>query len=262
MKEKITKQKSKQLICLEKANIFYLKNKFILKDVNLSIDKGDFIAVFGPNGSGKTTLIKSIIGITKYNGKIKLEGKDIKKYSRREVAKKIAYIAQVEHELEGVRVIDYLLMSRIPHKSVFSITSKEDIMKIDKMLKSFGIANLKNKFMDELSGGQKQIISIMCGILQETNILFIDEPTNHLDPKVVLKVFEILKTLNKQGKTIVLISHSLNKSLDLANKVILIKDNHIFKSGFKKDVIKKSNIDDLFEINSSIKDLKICGMEL
>ena len=251
-----------KIIEFKNVDIFYNKKQNVLNDVNLNIYQGEFISIFGKNGSGKTSLIKTLHGIVKYSGNILLKGKNIKNISKRKIARQISYIAQTQNEFDGVRVLDFLLMSRFPHNSFLKINKSDDVAHITKLLKRFKVEGLANKFMEDLSGGQKQIISIICGIAQGSDILLVDEPTNHLDPKIVLQVFEIFKKLKEEGKTIILISHSINDTLKLSDKLILINNQKIFAYGPTHKILNKKNIDHIFEIKSTITKGLITDLKL
>lgn len=251
-----------KIIEFKNVDIFYHKKQNVLNDVNLQIFNGEFVSIFGKNGSGKTSLIKTLHGIVKYSGEIFLKGKSIKRISKRKIAQQISYIAQTQNEFDGVKVLDFLLMSRFPHNSFLKINKSDDIALVMKLLKRFKVEGLANKFMEDLSGGQKQIISIICGIAQGSDILLVDEPTNHLDPKIVLQVFEIFKKLKQEGKTIILISHSINDTLKLSDKLILINNQEIFAYGKTSKILTKKNIDHIFEVKSTIENGLVKNLKL
>jgi len=197
----------------------YYHKDCALKDINLEINKGQFITIIGESGSGKSTLL-SILStlLTPSNGDVTFDGvayRDIKNIDnfRKE---KIGFIFQFHY------LIDYLTIKENLEIANEDATTKEII----KLLEILDIEELLNKFPNEISGGQKQRVAIARALINKPEVVFADEPTGNLDSKNSLKVFEILKELSNNGTTIIVATHDTQLA-KMADKIYEVKDGQI-----------------------------------
>ena len=197
----------------------YYNKDLALKNINLEIKKGQFIAIIGESGSGKSTLLSILSTLLKpTSGEIIYENinyKDIKNIDdfRR---KSIGFIFQFHY------LINYLSVKENINLANEKATKEE----IFDLLKLLNIENLINKYPDEISGGQRQRVAIARALINNPKIIFADEPTGNLDSKNSLNVFELFKTFANKGTTIIVATH--DKSLAaLANKIYEVKDGKI-----------------------------------
>ena len=197
----------------------YYNKDLALKNINLEIKKGQFIAIIGESGSGKSTLLSILSTLLKpTSGEIIYENinyKDIKNIDdfRRE---SIGFIFQFHY------LINYLSVKENINLANEKATKEE----IFDLLKLLNIENLINKYPDEISGGQRQRVAIARALINNPKIIFADEPTGNLDSKNSLNVFELFKTFANKGTTIIVATH--DKSLaELANKIYEVKDGKI-----------------------------------
>ena len=201
-------------------NITHLYGEDIaLNDVNITIKKGEFIAIVGESGSGKSTLL-SILStlLTSSSGEVLFEGenyKDIKNID--EFRKKnIGFIFQFHYLIEYLSVYDNLKIAN-------EDSSDDEIMDLLTLL---DIQGLRKKLPNEISGGQRQRVAIARALINRPTVVFADEPTGNLDSKNALRVFDIFRELAKKGVTIIVTTH--NKELaDLADKIIEVKDGQV-----------------------------------
>ena len=192
------------IVSFQDVSFAYGKNTF-LRDVNFSILKGDFCAFLGPNGVGKTTLMKSILQeIKPKKGRI-----DVKQ----EIA--IGYVPQLDTEgsFWPIKVRDFILMFQ-----------KEKCCSVEDVLESLNILELVNKVMQDLSGGQRQRVELAKALINHPDLLILDEPTDGMDVSAEADYLELLKKLNKDGTTIVLVSHHLYDILSVAKKIIIVNN--------------------------------------
>jgi iron complex transport system ATP-binding protein len=252
-----------EILEIQNLNFSYEKEGFALKNINFSVQVGDFISVIGRNGSGKSTLIKTITGfINNFEGQISCNGKNIKEYSRKEFAKIASYLPQSAAFIEsGLPVYDILLMGRYSYKSFFDFSyTPEDKRIVDESIKIAGIENLKNKELNKLSGGEKQKVLLTLCLVQlditknlSGKILIIDEPLAFLDAHFQLDTFSLLNKLNKkQNLTILMITHDLNFALKFTGKTLLMDNGEIVKFAKPENVLTKEIMKKYFLINSSI----------
>ena len=217
---------------------FSYSGKEILSSVSFILNSGDVTALLGRNGSGKTTLMRLILGFIKPDsGAITLDGRDIREMSSKDRAKVIAYIPQ------KLSVIDSVMMGRAPSLSVFSSPNEKDREKAEEALSLLGISNLKDRNVNTLSGGERQLVLIARAITQEALFMVMDEPTSALDYANALMVMEKTEELRKDGYGILYSTHNPELALQNCSSVILLSDAHseyIENPGMLKDGKKLS----------------------
>ena len=215
------------------------KGKLVLDKLNFSCEKGTVNVLIGLNGSGKTTLIKTIAGLLEnYQGEVFIDGENLKSLSIKERAKKMAYVSQRSNAVDDFPVLDYLLFGTVNKMNFYQSPKEEDKKKVLDCAKHFGIMHLIDKKLGEISGGERQIVSICAAIVQDTNLVILDEPTSALDIKNQHAVLSIIKKIAKeQGKTFILSSHNPNHSLYLNSNVFLLKSGTIVAQGRAEDII-------------------------
>lgn len=204
-------------------NVMYTNdNKVILKDISININRGDFISIVGPSGSGKSTFLKLCSQlISPTEGSILYKDKSYTEYSPNEWRRNIAYCFQNPY-LFGDTVIDNC-------KFPYSIrNTKIDLKRVDKLLSIFGLEKGSiNKKVKNLSGGEKQRIALIRTLLFKPEILLLDEVTSALDVDNTLIVENIIQSLNREGITILWITHNLDQSKKYANKIISMEKGEI-----------------------------------
>lgn len=215
------------------------KGKLVLDKLNFSCDKGTVNVLIGLNGSGKTTLIKTIAGLLEnYQGEVFIDGENLKGLSIKERAKKMAYVAQRSNAVDDFPVLEYLLFGTVNKMNFYQSPKEEDKKRVLDCAKQFGITHLLDKKLGEISGGERQIVSICAAIVQDTNLVILDEPTSALDIKNQHAVLSIIKRIAKeQGKTFILSSHNPNHALYLSSNVFLLRHGKILAQGQAEDII-------------------------
>ena len=232
-------------------------HKEVLKDVKFSIDRKEFIGIIGPNGSGKSTLLRTATKIIKPSkGEIYLEKKRLDDISLKELSKSVAVVPQGTMTTFPFKVMDMVLMGRIPYiENRLGLESKEDIRIAYESLKSVDALGLEDRFIDELSGGERQRVIIAKALAQKPKILFLDEPTTHLDIAHQIEIFSLLKKLNTEtGLTIVTILHDLNLASDYCDKLILLSEGRIKKQGAPVEVLDYKTIEEVYKTCVIVKE--------
>ena len=217
---------TEQVIQLEKVNKWY-DDFHVLKDIDLSVEKGEFMAIMGPSGSGKTTLM-NIIGCldTPTSGTYELNGKSVSSLEDDELAsirnKEIGFVFQSFNLLAKNSTLDNVLL---PLK--YAGESKNDaVIKAKKVIERVGLTERLDHTPAELSGGQQQRVAIARALVNNPSIIFADEPTGNLDSKTGEEVMNLFKELNSYGQTIILITHE-DSVAQQSNRVITIMDGLI-----------------------------------
>lgn len=209
-----------------------------LKDINLSIHKGDFVALVRPNGSGKTTLIKLILGVLKLqSGEIYINGKSLRNFH---AWQEVGYVSQKSNSFSKgfpATVSEVVLSGLTKAKGLFRRFGKEDYRKLDEVLELLNISHLKNKNISLLSGGQTQRVFIARALINNPSILVLDEPTVGIDAKHVKEFYDVLFRLKEQSVTILLVTHDIGVVVDHADEVACLNEhlhfhgtNHEFKN--------------------------------
>ncbi len=197
----------------------------VLKAVNLSVYKGDFLAVIGPNGGGKTTLIKLMLGLLNpQKGSVHVFGRP-----PREVAPRIGYVPQEigVNRSFPISVQDVVLMGRMIGGGGFKPFSTDDRRSCDKVLTKMGIGSFRNRQMGELSGGQRQRVLAARALVSDPEILFLDEPTASVDTRGQTEFYTFLKELNKKV-TIIVVSHDVMVLSSYARSVACVNQQLFF----------------------------------
>ncbi|MBT3177545.1 MAG: ABC transporter ATP-binding protein [Desulfobacula sp.] len=223
-------------IQLNNINFSY-KNRNILENVDLLIEKGEFASIVGPNGGGKTTLIKLILGLLKPDkGNIRVFGKSPKK-----ARQQVGYMPQYAHlDMDfPASVMDVVLMGRLKRSNLWF--SKTDRIQAINAIDEVGMSACINKGFNELSGGQKQRILIARALCNNPDILLLDEPTANVDHQTEENLFSTLKKLNSK-MTILLVSHDLGfvskyvKSVICVNRQVVIHPTTLMNGAIIKDI--------------------------
>lgn len=216
------------------------KGKLVLDKLNFSCEKGTVNVLIGLNGSGKTTLIKTIAGLLEnYQGEVYIDGRNLKELSIKERAKRMAYVSQRSNAVDDFPVLDYLLFGTVNKMNFYQSPKEEDKKRVLDCAEEFGITHLLDKKLGEISGGERQIVSICGAIVQDTDLVVLDEPTSALDIKNQHAVLAIIKKIAKeQGKTFILSSHNPNHALYLSSNVFLLRNGTIVAQGQAEDIIK------------------------
>lgn len=217
--------------------------KLILNSLNLNFIEGSVNVLLGLNGCGKTTLIKLLAGLEKpTEGSIIYGDKNLKDIKIRERAKIFAYVPQQVNVTNDIPVRQYLSYGTTNTLAFYEHPGKEEMEKVEATANRLGISHLLEKNLGEISGGELQIVLIACALIQNTEILLLDEPTSALDMKNQNLVLSILKSVAKEGKTIILSSHNPNHALFLDSNVVLINNGVVCNEGKAKELIKVNKL--------------------
>lgn len=231
----------------------YGKNE-IVKDLNISVNKGEIVTIIGPNGSGKSTILKSLSRYLKpTKGKIYLDGEDIHELNTKKIAQKMAILPQVRNIPDDFSVETLVSYGRFPHLNFGQRLKCEDYKIIEWALERTHMKDLKNRNLKALSGGERQRAWIAMALAQKPEILLLDEPTTFLDISYQLEVLELVKELNQVlGLTIVMVLHDLNQAARYSHKIYAIKEGYVFGYGKPQNLISQEFLRDVFRIEADV----------
>ncbi|WP_425446710.1 ABC transporter ATP-binding protein [Dethiothermospora halolimnae] len=239
----------KNIINIENLSFKYTTED-ILKSLNLNVSKGSFISILGPNGSGKTTLLKNICNILKpYKGKIFIDNKEINSIKEKDLAKKLAVVHQGTDLEFDFTVYDVAMMGRYPYLNRFQSEGERDKAIVKEALINTSTWHLRDKGINEISGGERQRVMIARALAQNPHILLLDEPISHLDIKHQIDILKLCKKLNNEKQlTIITTLHDINMASRYSDHILLLKDGKIKEMDTPDKVITEKNIEDVYGI--------------
>ena len=221
---------------------------FSLQHINLTVRKGEMVALIGPNGSGKTTIIKLAAGVlTPGQGEVLLNGANLKTLSRKEIARRLAVVPQYFYIPFAFTVDEVIMLGRTPFVGAFSGETEREHFMVRQAMELTGIEQFSNRAFNELSGGERQKVVLAMALAQEPKLLLLDEPTAHLDINHQVEILEMVRGLNReQGVTVVGAMHELNLAALYFDRLILFKEGTIFAEGAPSAVLTETTIHDVF----------------
>ena len=227
---------------------YYSRHK-IFENVSFAVDKGQIFTILGRNGAGKSTLLNCVANLfTPDQGEIILNGQPMNKMKVADVAKIIGYVPQTHVPAYSYSVRDFAVMGRTPYINALSSPSKKDYELVDAALEELGIIDLRDKNYTEISGGERQQVTIARAMVQDPQIILLDEPTAHLDYGNQLRTIKIIKKLADRGYGIIMTTHNPDHAMLLGETVaILDKQGHLNVNTAEKSLNEK-DLSELYDI--------------
>ena len=236
---------------LEVDNVhFSIDEKGILHGISARFEPGRIHGIIGPNGSGKSTLLKNICRIWEPQaGSIAINGRNYAEIPRSELSTLVTLVPQNSAIGFPISVFDIVAMGRHPHLGRFAGLGHKDREIIEWALRQTNIYELKDRSINELSGGEGQLAIIARAIATEAPVILLDEPTSELDVRHTLDIFEILCEFKKQGKTILASIHDLNLARKFCDTISILDHGRLFYSGTPEGAFSEENIRQVFQVN-------------
>lgn len=220
----------------------------VLKGVSLEIGEGEVLGIAGPNSTGKTTLLRVLSKVLiPSRGSIRLLGQEMGQLSRFEVARIVACVPQEVQLVFPFTVKEMVLMGRYPHARHSFFETPEDLVVAEEAMVATGVLPLADKFLDQLSGGERQRAVIARALAQRPKVLLLDEPTVHLDLHHQAAILNLLKTLNRERRTtLVLVSHDLSVAATLTDRLLLLKKGEVYRIGPPEEVLEEKTLEEVY----------------
>jgi iron complex transport system ATP-binding protein len=224
--------------------------QWVLDNVSFTVGDGEIVALVGPNGSGKSTLIKTIATILDSTvGTITLDGKDIRSIDPIELAKRVGYVPQSFSYTLYSTVFETVLMGR--RRYITWSVSDEELSRVQAALDSLEIGDLAGKFIDELSGGERQKVFIARALAQDPQLFLFDEPTSALDIRYQIEVMETMRRITREQKSSMIVAvHDLNLAYRYADTVVVLNRGKMIEYGKPTDVLTPDCIRTVYGVDS------------
>jgi len=230
-------------------NLSFSYKEPVLNDLNFEAKEGEVIFILGPNGSGKTTLLRCIAGILKPKGAVLIENMSLNDFSRKELAKRIAYVPQ-RGDTGFLTVFDVILLGRKPYMGFGP--SYEDYRIVKEVISLLNLERLAFRRINELSGGELQKVMIARAMAQKPRILLLDEPTNNLDVKNQIEILRLIRKIARESNiSVISTMHDLNLASLYADRILMIKNGKIFASG-GIEILNRENIKAVYGIDVEV----------
>ena len=219
----------------------------VLKSISLSLAAGSVTVIAGPNGCGKSTLLKALTGILPATGSAALDGQELLTLSSRELAKKVAFLPQ-NRPVPEITVKNLVLHGRFPYLSYPRRYRQEDIAIAQAAMEKMGVADLADRSLTTLSGGQRQKVYIAMALAQDTPVVLLDEPNTFLDIAHQLQLMEQAEALAAEGKTVVLVLHDLSMAMDCADSLAVFSEGTCLFQGSPEEAYLSGCLEQAFGI--------------
>jgi len=223
--------------------------KFTLSATSFTAQPREIIGILGPNASGKSTLLRLIAGVVRpLSGRIEIDGTELGALDLRTRAQRIALVQQESELLFPLRIWEFVLQGRYPYGRRLRFESDEDSLLVGNSLAQVGADSLRDRWMNELSGGEKQRIILARALAQQPSLLLLDEPTQHLD---IGGKYELLRRLRKLADenryTVIVVTHELNLAAEFADRIVLLHKGKCLRVGSAAEVYDRSLLGEIFD---------------
>jgi len=218
-----------------------------VRDVSLTVESGEWIALIGPNGAGKTSMLRAMCRLVAFRGEIELDGQSVRRLSRRELARVIAFVPQTPVTPHELTVAEYVLLGRTPYLAYLGDESRSDRFAAQRALDRLELLSFADRPLGSLSGGELQRAVLARALAQEAPILMLDEPTTALDLGRQQQALELIDSLRGDGLTVVSTLHDLTLAGQYADRLVLLDRGAVVAQGSPEDVLSVENVESYYD---------------
>lgn len=222
--------------------------KPVVRDISLTFPDGKITALIGPNGCGKSTLLKLCCKALRHmEGEVLLDGNPLSSLLPKDIAQKVALLPQ-SRTVPDITVGSLVLHGRFPWLGHPRVYQAEDKAIAKKAMEQAGILDKRNTLLNQLSGGERQKVYLAMLLAQDTCNVVMDEPTTYLDIGRQLELYELMKTLKKEGKCVTAVLHDLETALEIADLIAVMKDGRLLAAGSPEKILASGALEKAFEV--------------
>jgi iron complex transport system ATP-binding protein len=225
----------------------------VVHDVSLHIHSGENLCLIGPNGCGKTTLLRAICGLLPLSaGTVRLGGQDIRRLKQRDIAREVAMLSQLSTVHFAYSVYETVMLGRYARvkRGLFDAPGRADRAMVLSCLEAVGMADLAERPIDSLSGGQLQRVFLARTLAQEPALILLDEPTNHLDLRHQVELVDhLLQWSSRENRGVLGVLHDIGLAAKLANRLVLMQAGRIVADGPAKGILASRQLDGVYGLD-------------
>jgi len=253
---------SVSLLAFDQISFGYPPNgKTVLRALSLEIEPGTVTAILGPNGAGKTTLLHLALGwLAPQSGQVRLNGRPLSHYSRRELGHWIALVPQSERIPFEYSIMEYVLLGRAPYLAPLDMPGAEDCRIGAQVIEQVGLSHLNGRAITTLSGGERQLALIARALAQQPRLLLLDEPTSHLDLANKVRLLKLMQELAARGVTLLLTTHEPDVAAAIATHLVLMRDGQVYQTGPLPQVFTAEHLSATY--NVTVKVTQVDGQRI
>ncbi len=220
-----------------------LGGQAILRDVEVTVRRGEVVGLVGPNGAGKSTLLRVVTGMLRPSaGTVAIEGDALGALSRRDLAMRVAVVQQLPEAPATMRVRDLVVLGRHPHLGLLARESRHDFEIVAEAMRRAGCDRFADRELGSLSGGERRRAFIARALAQEAPLLLLDEPTSNLDAHAQVEILELVAELAASGSGVLLIVHDLTLAAAYCNRVVLLDRGEVVADGPPSEVVTPEHV--------------------
>jgi iron complex transport system ATP-binding protein len=213
-----------------------------VRNVSLTVQSGEWLALIGPNGAGKTSALRAMCRLVDFHGEIALDGQSVRRLSRRELARVIAFVPQTPVTPHELTVAEYVLLGRTPYLAYLGDETRTDRLAAQRALDRLELLSFADRPLGSLSGGELQRAVLASALAQEAPILMLDEPTTALDLGRQQQALELIDSLRGDGLTVVSTLHDLTLAGQYADRLVLLDRGAVVAQGLPEEVLSVENL--------------------
>ena len=222
-----------------------LGGREVLRGIDLNLPAGRWTCVVGPNGAGKSTLLKALAGLLPCHGEVLWQGRSLAQLPRRERARQLSWLGQGENASLDLRVLDVVMLGRLPHQDWLAVPSAQDLAMVEAALQATQAWDWRERSLGELSGGERQRVLLARAMAGNAPLMLMDEPLANLDPPHQVDWLEQVQCLKAQGTTVVSVLHEIGMALH-ADEVVVMNAGRVVHHGPCDDLATREAIESVF----------------
>ncbi len=238
-------------LSIESLRVNWL-GKPCVENLSFEVQAGELFGLIGPNGAGKSTVLRAMAQLLPHQGRVALDGEDLKALAPAQRARRLAYLAQGDQVAWPVQVRDFVELGRLPHQSRFGsrALSAADRQAVDRALDAMHLSDMQQRHLNELSGGERARARLARAMAVQAGLLLADEPVAALDPYHQLSVMELLRAQCNAGHAVVVVLHDLTLASRFCDRVLLLQGGSAVACGVPRHVLTPANLQRVYQVQA------------